>query len=771
MLSLLPQREDEAVMQVGTLLNNRYRIDALLGEGGMGIVYKAHDTILNRPVALKVLSSELTQDPDRVARFQQEARAASALNHPNILTIHELGHATFGNYIITEYVEGSTLRELLAAGKLEMNRLLEITTQAAEALAAVHRVGIVHRDIKPDNIMVRPDGFVKLLDFGLAKLTQPEHQAPALTPRTVPGVVLGTVQYMSPEQAAGGPVDQRTDVFSLGSVMYEMVTREPPFSGTNLLEVLHKVVSDHPRPPSDLNPHASPELTRIIEKCLAKDPRNRYQHTDDLAVDLRRLKRESETVVALLPKRAQERKRRRAITSLAVLPLVNVSDDADTDYLSDGITEYIINMLSPLPRLRVMARSTVFRFKGQEIDPRQVGRQLGVSAVLTGRVVHRGDALTIGAELVDVEDGWQLWGEQYTRKFSDIFVVQEELAREISTGLAHKLTPQERKRLAKRHTQKVEVYQSYLKALFQMNKRTAEAFRKAIELFEQALAIEPEYAPAYAGLAELYTLLGFGSLPPEETAPKATAAAKRAIELDDQLAEAHTSLGLARFVYYRDWPSAEREFKRAIALNPGHAPTRRWYGVSLTAVGRYNEAIAEITKAVELDPLSIPINSEACVVFFGARKYIQAIDQSRKTLELEPKALMAHHIMGLAYEQQHMFSEAIAALKRALEISPDNIGSLAAIAHVYAVGGEPYEARRILTELQTKATNQRVSPHFMALVHSGLGEIDEVIVWLEQSYKERSVRLVELKADPRFDDLRDDPRFQDLMRRAGLLTF
>lgn len=425
----------------------------------MGEVYLAQDTRLGRKVALKILPAEFTRDEDRVRRFEQEARAASALNHPNILTIHEIGQADATHFIATEFVDGSTVRDLLSTGKLEFKTLLEIGAQVAEALAAAHGAGIVHRDIKPENIMVRRDGYAKLLDFGLAKLTEVKPgegiaAAIARKPVTVAGMLLGTIQYMSPEQAEGRNVDHRTDLFSLGSVLYEMLTGEAAFTGGSFIEVLHKITSEQPRPVGDVNTLIPPELQRIIEKCLAKDSRERYQHADELAVDLRRLRRDSDAG-ARVAERVTPRPRRRgtAIDAIAVLPLANASADPDMEYLSDGITESLINSLAQLPKLRVMARSTVFRYKGQEVDPQAVGRELKVGAVLTGRVMQRGDDLIIGTELVDVANGWRLWGAQYDRGLSDILAVQEEIAKEISAKLRLRLTGREKKRLTKRHTE------------------------------------------------------------------------------------------------------------------------------------------------------------------------------------------------------------------------------------------------------------------------------------------------------------------------------
>jgi serine/threonine-protein kinase len=757
---------------IGTTLTDRYRIEQKLGEGGMGEVYLAEDLRLGRKVALKLLRANLTADPERVHRFEQEARAASALNHPNILTIFEIGRVDGTYFIATEFVDGATLRDLLSAGTLEPKRILEIGAQVDDALAAAHRAGILHRDVKPENIMVRRDGYAKLLDFGLAKLTDVQSGFGPTTPqiRTASGMVVGTIHYMSPEQIEGRIVDHRSDLFSLGCVLYESATGQAPFGGTSFIELMRSITSAKQRSVLELNTAASPELARIIEKCLAKDPRERYQHADELAVDLRRLQRESDAGVSLAKKpTARQRARGTVINSVAVLPLANASADPDTEYLSDGITESLINSLSQLPKLRVMARSTVFRYKGREIDPQAVGRDLRVGAVVIGRVVQRGDSVVIGTELVDVANGWQLWGGNYNRKLSDIFVVQEEITKEITENLRLKLSREENTRLRKRHTENAVAYQAYLKGRFHWNKRTEEGIKRGIEYSLQAIEDDLGYALAYAGLADCYTAIGYyGFLLPREAWERARAAATRALELDDALAEAHASLANIRTHYDWDWPAAEREYRRAIELNPRYAAAHHWYGLHQSVIGRFEEAEGEYRLALEIDPFSLIINTALVSCHYYARQYDRATEQIRKTLDLEPNFGGAHWMLGQIYEALGQFDDAISELTRAKPLYSNSSEVAGSLGHAHAVAGQRREALKILEELTALSERKYVPAHSIALIYGGLGDHDHAFQLLEKAYEERSSRLAYLNVDPVLDSLRPDPRFNELRRRVGL---
>jgi serine/threonine-protein kinase len=822
---------------VGRALSH-YRIVEKLGAGGMGEVYLAEDTRLNRKVALKLLPAHLTKEEDRLRRFAQEAKAASALNHPNIVTIYEIGQHDDAHFIATEFIEGETLRQHVARQPMTLHDILDVTIQVAGALNAAHVAGIVHRDIKPENIMLRPDGLVKVLDFGLAKPVErqplaPHPEAPTLAMvDTNPGTVMGTAHYMSPEQARGQPVDARSDIFSLGVVVYEMIAGRSPFAGETPSDAIAAILRVEPPPLAQYWPDIPADLERIIQKALRKDKEDRYQTAKDLLLDLKSLKQEMEAQEKLerlvsssmsaggaVSKKSQDTVadtviesavytagvkparptssaeylvsgikrhkgsvafalavivvvlvafsyfggREEAIDSLAVLPLVNVAANPSTEYLSDGLTERLINSLSQLPNLKVMSSNSVFRYKGKEIDVRVVGRELGVRAVLTGRIVPRGDDLFISIELVDAQDNSRIWGEQFTRKFADILLVQEEISRDVSEKLRLKLTGEDKKRL--------EAYQLYLKGRYYWNKRTTEALKKAIEHFEQAVQKEPNYAPAYAGLADCYNMLViYSALSPKEGFSKAKTAAMRALEIDDTLAEAHTSLAFVKFRLDWDWLEAEREFSRAIDLNPNYAPAHQWYSNFLVAMGRRDEAIAEARRTQQLDPFSLIGNSQVAWILYFARRYDEAIDQCHKTLQLDPSFFAAQRYLGLVFEQKKMYDAAVAHFERAVTLSGGPALMRAHLGHAYALAGRRDQARKILDELIEHSQRQYVSSYLIALIHAALGEKDRAFEWLEKAYEERAEFLVYLKVDPRLDRLRSDPRLASLLRRVGLAS-
>lgn len=821
----------------GTKLG-RYEIRSQLGAGGMGEVYLAQDTKLDRKVALKVLPADVAADHDRMKRFVQEAKAASALNHPNIVTIHEIDQADSVHFIATEFIDGETLRQRISGG-MKLVEILEIAIQTSSALAAAHSAGIIHRDVKPENIMIRRDGIVKVLDFGLAKLaehsvgTSIDTEAPtrALI-NTEPGVVMGTAIYMSPEQARGIAVDARTDIFSLGVVLYEMVAGRLPFEGSTSSEVVASILSEkEPQPLARYSRDVPAELERIVSKALRKEREQRYQTTKDLLLDLQSLKQQldfeaklersvppeqpssragaaqtvsesapataavstaratssAEYIVSVIQRHKTSvgvalaalvivlavtgyfyfpRASKGPIDSVAILPFANTNGDPNTEYLSDGITESIISSLSQLPQLRVMARSTVFRYKGKDVDPQKVGNDLGVRAVLTGRLIQQGDNLTIRTELVNVSDGTELWGQQYNRKLSDALAIQEEIAKEISGNLRLKLSSEQQSRLTKHYTENPEAYQLYLKGNYYMGKDTLDAYKKAAEYFNQAIEKDPTYALAYAGLADYY---GESSrtFAPNELQPKAETLAKKALALDDTLAEAHTQLGLVEYNYDWNWSEAERELKQAIELSPNSALAHAWYSIFLMESGRFDEASTEIRRAQELDPLSLPTNTQIGWIDYYSRRYDQAIEKYRKALDLDPNYPIALIFLGMSYDLKGEFAKAIAELQKAQQVDDTHL-SLAALGHVYAVSGNRSEAQRVIEELKELSRQKFDSTYQIAVIYAGLGDKDQAFAYLEKAYEIRSSSMVKLNVDPMLDSLRSDPRFADLVRRVGL---
>jgi serine/threonine-protein kinase len=792
-----------AGMKVG-----RYEIRSRVGAGGMGEVYLAHDTQLDRPAALKLLPAKFVAEPESLRRFKQEARAISSLNHPNILTIFEVGEVESTHFIATEFVEGMTLRARLAQSRLTPVEALDVLAQLAGAISAAHRAGVVHRDLKPENVMIRPDGIVKILDFGLAKLSEARTATsdPHAPKATDPGTVMGTAGYMSPEQARGMDIDSRTDIFNLGVLLYEMLTARAPFEGWSTGAMIVAILERDPPPMNSMVPELPPELQRIVDIALAKKPADRYQTAQDLLAVVKALKQDYEyrsrnTGGSLAPAElhnavtqvgmsthdtgeltnahtGQSRPDARtvhkaartssgAIDSLAVMPLLNGSSDPGAEYLSDGITESIINSLSQLPGLRVMARSTVFHYKGQQIDPRQVGQELDVRAMMTGRVIPLGNKLIINVELVDVADGRQLWGEQYNRSADDILAVQEEISREILGKLKLRLTGGVTQHLGKRFTEDTEAYRLYLQGRFYSNKNTREGLMKGIEFFQKAIELDPEYALAYSGLADAWYGLSSAHLPPNEAMPKARDAATRALELDESLAEAHASIGLVRAFYEWDWRGAEDQYKRAIALNPGHASSHHRYGWYLALMGRLDEATELMKRAEELDPLSLEINTDLGLSLFFARDYDAAFGQFEKAVQMDPNFIWTRFFVAWALEQKGDVERAIDEYQKALAIE-NALFIRTALGHAYALAGQPEKTRAILTELLSLKETQHVSPYDLAILHSVLGEKDQAFAELERAFELRAEALVWLKVDPRLDPLRLDRRFIDLLRRVGL---
>ena len=779
----------------------------------MGEVYLARDTQLDRTVALKILPSDIAADPQRLRRFVQEARAAAALKHSHIAHIYEIGEAEGQHFIAMEFVEGLPLSARIKGSPLAVSEIVELGIQLADALDEAHSKGITHRDIKPSNVMITARGDAKLLDFGLAKvrrsIDQERSDDISTQLKTTEGIVVGTVMYMSPEQALGQVVDFRSDIFSLGTVLYEMATGRLPFTGSTKTEVIDRIAHAQPEAISRFNYDVPTDLERIIRKCLEKDKSRRYQSARELQVDLENLKRDSTIGSAVSEKPAPLRQKSvpywivaaivvlilagggiylfkirsqsvetAAIDSIAILPLVNASGDPNMEYLSDGITENIINSLSQLPNLRVIPRVAVFRYKGHEIDPQVVGREFGVRAVLTGKVIQLGDTLSIQTELIDVESRSQRWGQKYNRKVTDLLAVQDEIAREISENLRLKLSGDDQRQLAKHFTRDPEAYQLYLKGRYYWKKYDKEAVEKSISYFNQAIEKDPGYALAYSGLADAYVVLGVMHLPPKEVFPKAKAAAEKALAIDETLAAGHISLGACKLFYDWDWPGAQREAQRARELNTAYAKAieintnyddeHHFYCQALDTVGRPQESIAEMKRALELDPLSISMNMEMGWSLYISRDYDRAIAQCQKTIEMDPNFSPSYFCTAQAYEQKGMYREAIASMARARTLIGDDPSLLAELGYAYALSGQKGEARKLADTLKQKASKEYVDAALIGLIHIGLGEKDEAFKWLWKAFDARSSWMTWLKVEPKFDSLRKDPHFAELMRRVGL---
>ncbi|HWN98498.1 MAG TPA: protein kinase [Blastocatellia bacterium] len=785
-----------------------YKILEKLGAGGMGEVYLAEDTRLGRKVALKLLPVSYQYDLERRERFVREARAASALHSPNVAAIYDFGESDDAMFIAMEYVEGELLSKRLESGPLDINQAIDIAMQVCEALDEAHSLSIVHRDIKSSNVIVTTGGLVKVLDFGLVKIV-PTQNPPfddatvGLGLETAPGVILGTLAFMSPEQARGLEVDGRSDLFSLGVLLYEMLTGKRPFAGATTGDLLAEILRKEPEPLARSSPAIPAEMQWIVLKALRKDRTLRYQTARDFIADLRVVAQSLKTrplplvggfdytaslyghplVCEPITRDFGARRRaRKQIDSIAVLPLINSTDDPDLDYLSDGITESLINALSRVPKLRVMARSTVFRYKGREVDPQRVGHDLNVRAVMIGRMQRIRDYFTIGAELVDVLDGSLLWGEQYARKPADILPLQNEISSDIAEQLRLKVTSNDRRRLARAQTRNPEAYELYLKGRYHFGKWTEAGLREAKACYERALGSDPSFALAYSGLGEVFCVQSYFSSDPAQVrtaTSRSRACAQRALEIDDALAEAHLLLANLAHHYDWQWDAAEQEFKVALDLNPNLADGHLSYGLFLMDGCRFQEAAAEMEMAWKLDPLSLPAKTSKGLLLFYAGRYDEAVSQLRKSLaldpgfplsELDPTYQLSHQMLGAALERTGKQEEAVTEYLRMLPEWKGREEMSAALRAAYTQAGMNGFWRSFADFADDLSERKVTTPVFVATIYAALGEPDAAFAWIEKAFNERTPALTHLKADPRFETLHADARFAVWLQRLGLMN-
>jgi serine/threonine protein kinase/tetratricopeptide (TPR) repeat protein len=731
------------------VLRERYVVERELGRGGMATVYLTHDIKHDRPVALKVLHPTVVAmlGPER---FLREIKLAARLQHPHILSVFDSGEADGQLWYTMPYVPGESVRSrLVRDGALELDDALRIARQVADALDYAHRRGVVHRDVKPENILLA-ESHAWLADFGVARAV-----GSAGDRLTETGMVVGTPAYMSPEQATGETaLDGRTDVYALGCVVYEMLTGQPPNSGGTPGAVLARQLTG-PVPSARALRAGLPEwIDRVVGKSLSRAPDNRFATAADLAAAL-----VPPLITDIVPAAPTEK-------SVAVLPFANLSADPENEYFADGMTDELINALAKVSGLRVVSRTSAFAFKGKQLDVRSIGAQLNVQAVVEGSVRRAGRRLRLSAQLTNVADGYQLWSETFDRELEDVFAMQDELSRGIVNTLQIRLLGPQSGGLVKSSTDDFEAYTLYLKGRHFWNRRTEPSLWRGLEYFEQALLRDPNYAPAHAGVADSYAILGFYcAIPPTEAFPQAREAARRALERDGTLAEARPALAYVAMYHDWDWAGAEREFRHAIALNPGYSTTHQWYGNYLAVLGRFDESIAEFTRAIALDPLSPLKNAALGWGYYFARRYDEAVAQCRRALELDPELAVAHAWLGMAREQQRASSDAIAAFREAVRLSDRNVANLASLAHALGIAGVAGEARALLEELTAIRAGRYVSGYDMALAQLGAGDPVEAVGWLERAYEERAHAAVFLKVDPRLDPLRSSPAFARLLDR------
>jgi serine/threonine-protein kinase len=722
----------------------------------MGVVYKAQQISLNRPVALKFLPPELIDSREWKERFSREAQAAAALAHPNICTIHEIDEVDDKVFIAMEYLEGQSLADKIESKPLDIVEAINIALRVADGLKHAHKRGIIHRDIKPDNIMITEDGQAKIMDFGLAKLT-------GKTRLTKTATVMGTIAYMSPEQARGDKdIGQKTDIWSLGVVLYEILTGRLPFDAETDTGLIYKIINEGPEPALQHRSDIPGSLVSIIEKAIQKNPQSRHEDAEAFIAALEVAMSEISSLSG------------RSSPSIAVLPFVNMSADPEQEYFCDGLAEELINALTQIRDLKVIARTSAFSFKGRNVNVRDIGRELNVETILEGSVRKAGNRLRITAQLVTVAQGHHLWSERYDREMEDVFAIQDEITDAIVEKLKPKLLQEEKPKIATRQTVDIEAYNLYLKGRWFWNKRTDEDLRRALDYFSQAIEADPNYAPAYAGIADTHATRTAVTLAyPEQEFPKAREAAIKALEINDKLAEAHTSLGVVKSTYEWDWKGAEADYRRALELNPGYAMGHALYAVYLVRTERFNEAIERIQQAWTLDPLSLYINFFMGMIFFYAGREDKAIEILSRAIELDPRVTLAHAIRGMCYGGKSMFEEAMADFEKEREISGDFSTAVdVAIGITYALTGNTGEARKVLANLLERSRHAYVQPFGIAMLYFALHDNDRGFEFLGKAYKTRDSGLAFIRVTSVFDifHLRSDPRYTSIVKRMNFDT-
>jgi len=794
-------------IKIGDLFAGRYQVLEELGKGGMGCVYRVYDTKIEEEVALKLIKPEIAEDDKNIKRFSRELTTARKIIHPNIARLYEILEDQGTTFITMEYIPGEDLKKFLQrAAPLSTGKSLEIAKQICEGLVEAHKSGVIHRDLKPQNIMIDKNGNARIMDFGIARTLESAHL-------TEPNMIMGTPEYMPPEQAEGREADARSDIYSMGIILYEMLTGRTPFKGDSAVAVLMKHKTEEPVPPSEINAAISEDLNNLILKCIQKDKDKRYQSAAELLIDMTRIKKSinKTDLIELEPSftgsSRRSKKKTAALaflgsaavlliitgyltlknqknrahptkdpvsgslweTSIAVMPFLDLSPDKDQEYFCDGMTEEIIGRLSKISNLKVISRTSVWQYKNLNKDIKEIGEALDVENILEGSLRKEADNIRIQARLINVQEGYSLWDENYDVQLSGIFGIQDQISSAIVESLRIKLIDREREFLTKKYTQNVTAYTLYLWGRFFWNKRDPENYLKAFQYFQEAVEEDPDYAPAHSGIADYFNILGYYNyMAPDEAFTEAKKAAEKALAIDKNLAEAHNSLAFIYENYEWDWEAAEREYKRAIELDPNYAMAHLWYAGFLGAMGRHQKSIEENLIALELDPLSPIIASDLGLNLYAAREYERAIGELKKALIRNPEYLMHHFYLGLAYSGKQMYSESIGEINKAIELSGGEETLFKAIlGAVHAVSGNKNEAIRILKELDALAPEKYVSPFARAVIYTALDQPEKAFKWLDCAYEERDQMMPSLKVIPIFDSIRSDPRFSVLIEKMN----